>query len=185
MLRNSILVRSSSLYVQNMLKTYDVLNATGQIRFATLTETGSRLTVECYDRNTAFVLDIPEKKYRSKQWVKIRGQVRADFGFKKNGELRENIKYYHDPMNGTPIENWVCFTVRHAKINMAPPPGFQEMMEEVRDDLSRMADRWDQHQVYEIMVKTRKLADQFKSCWETCDVDYSNSSKVAVVDVQL
>lgn len=168
-----------------MLKTYDVLNATGQIRFATPTKDGLRLTVECFDRNTAFILEVSEKKYRPKQWIKIRGQIRADFGFKKNGESRENIGYYHDPLNGTPKENWACFTVRHAKVDLAPPPGFQKKMEEIRNNLSNMVDRWDQHQVYHLMEDMYMLANQFKTCWETCDVDYSDSSKPATVEVQL
>jgi hypothetical protein len=168
----------------DMLKTYDVLNATGQIRFATSTEKGLRLTVECYDRNTAFVLEIPERKYRIGQWVKIRGQVRADFGINKNGELRENIKYYHDPLNGTPKENWANFIVRHAKIDIVPPPGFEEKMMEVRDKLSGMIQKWDQHQVYNLMEDMYGLANKFKTCWETDDVDYSDAP-VQVVSVEL
>lgn len=107
-----------------MLSTFEISPRTGQVTHLTHTETGSRITIECYESKLAFLIRYDRKtKINLGDWIKFNGTVRIDTSFnRRTGELNEtNLIYWHEPNDGSRRFDWMFLELRTYDFKEIPP----------------------------------------------------------------
>lgn len=126
------------------LRTFDVPEMAGYVRFVTPRESYSDVTVECPGIRSAFRLRIPSSaRLAVGQWVALSGRLRFDPGLKASGKPREeNLQYIHKPHDGG--EHWFFFDfdTNDVSVRVVPPPPVAAAIEAALARLKLHLDAW-------------------------------------------
>ncbi len=139
-----------------MLQTFFVPKIRGRVRFISDNLPG-HITIECYDRKIAFSMKysgVPT--FRVSDSVFVEGDIRLKFNTR--GELKEsNLVYFHDPLDGSHIKEWIHFELLRPEITRRPPATAEATMLALQPCLDGHHYAWDECRNMPDLTKTADL----------------------------
>ena len=148
------------------LQTLDIESLNGKVRFVTSRNNGYKVTVECYERNTAFLIhysdEIPPVKVGD--IVSVSGKVRFDPGIKSDGNPNDgNLGYYHEPEDGSPRQHWFFFELLDSSIKVLGPSETLDPMQRAMARMQQHIDSWSTNDGLASFQETLKAVDAARS----------------------
>ena len=120
---------------------YDVPYLEGRVCYVDVM--GGSPTVECYSRNLAFKFDIPKvQNVRTGDWLRFRGIAYVNTAIHK-GQMKGIRPYLHQPVDGSPKEEWMFFFLTDVECKKIGPLDAIEVLRSCMNTCRRFVDNWE------------------------------------------
>jgi len=101
-----------------------------------------KITVECYETQTAFQFEWKHLPTIG-EWVKFRGTSRINIKTRRRIETQETKKYYHEPHDNSSMNNWHFYEMQKVKVCIVPPPEISGPLKSIVNLSRRHLDSWE------------------------------------------